>query len=73
MALGIAEETIQLLSSTSHPNGRTPFAASENRCRPGCKLVSSSNCLLSSTRVAYLRSDFFETGVNTNTGEHLRM
>lgn len=36
--LGSPKKPSGLYQGTSRPNGRTPFAALENRCRPACKL-----------------------------------
>jgi hypothetical protein len=63
LALGTAEDTIQLLSKYVPPEWVDAVRSFGESLPPGLQLVSSPNCLLSVP--AFHSSDFFETGVNS--------
>ena len=65
-ALGIGEETIQLLSKYVPPERADAVRSFGESLPPGLQVVSSSNCLLSVPAFHSSESDFLEIGVNSS-------
>ena len=61
--LGVAEETIQLLSKYVPPERADAVRSFGEPLPPGLQVVSSSNCLLSVPALHSSSSSYFETGV----------